>query len=304
MKTAIQAWDAFWFDGGSPVRLAVARVLTAAVSLWVLFSRDLPGISGLPPIFWSGVGNATRWRYLLFPGHMPLERALQAVAALALFGVLLGLWPRFCALVSALIIYHLAPLESIIWTSTPYGRGLDAVIPLIALFASPCADALSFRKPPDRTLRQTWEYAWPIRVIELMVICVYFFSGYSKLRDVGWEWTSADNMRTWMLVFNQGSNARPFTAPGLWFAAHPALCHVIGIATILFELSFPVVLFSRRARWVYIPGALIFHTAIFLTMNITVVFPILFLVFLQHNWLRDLLNRPSAAEVRIGAPAS
>jgi hypothetical protein len=289
-------WDAFWFDDGSAVRLAILRIITAAVSLWVVLSRDPAAMSGIPLAFWRAVPKLTRWRYLEFPGHLGLENAIQTVAAIALFGVLLGIWPRVCAFVACLLLYHLGPYEAIIWTASPYVRGYDTpVIALAVLAASPCGDAWAFRKSKRSSWTETWEYAWPIRVIQLLLVCMYFFPGYSKLLDVGWSWASPSNMRAWMLAFNQGLEAKPFTAPGLWLTAHPALCGAMGVGTLLFELSFPVVLFSRRARWIYIPATLLFHLGIYFMMNITVLYEPFLVVFCGAGFsLRRASARPAS----------
>jgi hypothetical protein len=283
VRSLVPWWDRFWFDGGSAVQLALLRIVTAVVSLWVLLSRDPAATSGFPPVFWKYVDPATRWRYMEFPGHLELERILQYAATLALFGVLLGVAPRVCAFVASLLLYHFAPYEAILWTSSPYVRGYDTpVIALAALAASPCGDVWALLKPRRAGLREPWEYAWPGRIVQLLLVCMYFFPGYSKLLDVGWGWASAENMRALTLAFNQGSEATPFTAPGLWLAAHPALCEAMGIGTLAFELSFPFVLFSRRARWVYIPGALLLHILIYFMMNITVLYTIFFVVFIDR----------------------
>ena len=125
------AWDRFWFAPGSPRNLAGARITFAAYSLWVLLSRNLPEMSGLPPVFWSQVGASARWRYLDFPGHPDLERVLVWITAIALLGAIVGVLPRFSCFVSGLLLYHLAPLESLIWIPHPYARGLT--ISVIAL---------------------------------------------------------------------------------------------------------------------------------------------------------------------------
>src|SRR6266704_971642 len=72
----IAAWNRFWFAPGSPRNLAAARIIFAAYSLWVLLSRNLAEMSGLPSVFWSQVGASARWRYLVeiyfFSGYAKL----------------------------------------------------------------------------------------------------------------------------------------------------------------------------------------------------------------------------------------
>src|SRR5206468_4792264 len=95
----IAAWNRFWFARGSPRNLAAARIIFAAYSLWVLLSRNLAEMSGLPSVFWSQVGASARWRYLVFPGHPGLEHVLVWITAIALLGGMVGVLPRFCCFV-------------------------------------------------------------------------------------------------------------------------------------------------------------------------------------------------------------
>lgn len=296
MKTLRQQgtcwWEHFWFTPAAARNLAAARIITAATALWVLLSRDLPALSGAPAAFWHFVPWTTRWRYLLFPGHETLERLIQGLAVLALLGVLLGLWPRLCGFVASLLLYHLAPLEPIIWLNTPYLRGLDTpVIALMGLALAPCGDAWSLW--PRRRLPHvpSWDYGWPVRLIQVHISLLYFFAAYSKLVDVGWDWSQASNMQAWMLAFNQGFEAKPFLQPGLWLAAQPQLCQLVGILTLLLEFGFLTVLWSVRMRWLLLPAALALHLGILLTMNITVLYLPFFLVFI--NW--DRLCQPGLA---------
>jgi hypothetical protein len=127
-------WNQFWFAPTSPRNLAGARIIFSFYSLWVLASRNLPEVSGLPSDFWSRVDATARWRYLDFPGHLTLERILVWVAGIALVCAGLGWFSRLACFVSGILLYHLGPLESIIWIPHPYARGLTiSVLALLTL---------------------------------------------------------------------------------------------------------------------------------------------------------------------------
>lgn len=287
-------WDVFWFSPGTPRNLAVARVVTAATALWVVLSRDLPAMSAVPPEFWSAVPWTRRWRYLLFPGHPGLEHLVQAIVIVALGCVLLGIWPRVCAFIASLGLYHLAPLEAIFWNSSPYVRGLETpLLALMALVLSPCGDAWSIggRGPAPNT--PSWAYRWPVRLIQVQICYIYFFSGYSKIVDVGFSWASAENLQAWMLAFNQGPEIKPFLQPGLWIAAHPSLCQAVGAGTLLFELGFPAALLSNRLGILLAFAALLFHAGIYVMMNITVLYIPFLLVFVDWGGAMPIGPRPA-----------
>ena len=298
MTKLARVWNRVWFAPASPVNLAAARVIVAVHALWLLGSRDFGGVSGLP-VFWDNVRSAARWRYLLFPGHPTLEHYLTGCAAIALTAVLLGFAPRISCLVSALLLYHLAPLETIIWTSQPYERGLDLpIIALVILAASPCADALSVvpswaasRVPSARRddagqavlvepvsalggsgrggfAVMSSDYRWPLVLIQLVIAEVYLLAGYSKLYRVGITWISSENIRRWLQVFNQQDQQAFFTWLAPILARHDLVTLAIAIGAVAFDFGFIFAVFSRRARTVLLPIAVAFHVGILLAMNI------------------------------------
>ncbi|MBL8997125.1 MAG: HTTM domain-containing protein [Gemmatimonadetes bacterium] len=280
-----ERWDAFWFEPGHALQLAVVRVLAAGTALWVLVSRDRAGVSGLGGEFWSGVSTITRWRFLLFPGHETLERALTLLAAVLLVATLLGIRPRVTAFASALLLYHLAPLESIVWTPAPYGRGLT--LPTLALLLcgiAPSADALA---PGARTTAPSWRYGWPVRLLQVWLVSVYFFSGVAKLRASGLAWASGENLTHWLRLATQNELVNVHVAVGGWIADRPLAASGAGALTLAFELGCVVALFSRRARPWFALVAIGFHVGIYLAMNITFNSWPLLLAFVDWPAARD-----------------
>ena len=286
-------WVRYWFAPEPALQLAIARVLAAAIALRMLLSRDLAGVSGLAPEFWAGVATSTRWRFLLFPGHESLERALTALAIVLLVGALLGIRPRTSAFVAAVLLYHLAPLESIIWTASPYGRGLTLpTLTLLLCGIAPSGDALVRGAVP---MQPSWRYGWPLRLIQLWLVGVYFFSGLAKLRASGIEWAGSDNLTHWLRLATQNDLVAVHRVIGSWLADRPVVAGAIGIGTMSFELGCVVALASRRARPWFAVLAISFHAGIYLAMNITVNSWPLLLVF--FDWERILAGgRPRPAE--------
>lgn len=279
---ALERWNSFRIAPGSPVDLGVARIVFAGQAIWILLSRDLPAISGLPPEFWATVPASTRWRYLLFHGHPALETALQALALGALVAVVIGVATRPACLLAALLLYHLAPLETVVWTSSPWPKGLTlSVLGLLVLSVAPCDDALRWRRGPRPV--PSADHGWPLRLLRLFVCEVYLFSAIGKLVEAGPAWASAANMRGWLLSANQNDELVVFGQLGPWIAEQPLLCLALGVGTLAFELAFPLALFSRRARRVLLIGALAFHAAIVLALNYAFLTVPLLLIFVDWD---------------------
>lgn len=284
------AWERHWFAPEPAINLAVARMLAAGVALWVLLSRDRAGVSGLPDVFWRGVGATTRWRFLLFPGHEQLEQGLTLLAVVLLLGALLGLRPRTSSFLSALLLYHLAPLESIIWTASPHGRGLTlATLTLLVCAIAPSGDALVRGARP---VTPSWQYGWPLRLIQLWLVMVYFLSGVGKVRESGLAWLHADTLVHWLRLATQNDLVAVHRTLGGWIADHPVVAGAAGVGTLLFELGSVLALVSRRSRPWFAGVAIAFHAAIYFTMNITLNSWPLLLTFVDWDALRNRLQRP------------
>src|SRR5262249_17846401 len=121
--------------------------------------------------------------------------------------------------------------------------------------------------------------------VQLFLCQVYLFAGYAKLYRVGPGWVSAENLRAWLLVFNQQDQVAVFHSLGPWIAERPALCLASAVLALALDLGFIVVLFSRAARRLVLPLALVAHLAILLGMNIAFLNVPQLLVFVDWAWL-------------------
>jgi hypothetical protein len=285
----IRRWNDFWFAPAPAVNLGAARIAVGVLTLWILLSRDYWPMSDVPEVFWRHAPQDLRLRYLI-PGPLAMNRLLEGIATAAVVGVILGVAPRLCSAIAALLIYHLAPLEAAIWTGAPEARGMTlAPVALLILAVAPSDAAFSVRRPRPSIAHgpvagPSVDYGWPVRLLQLLVVEIYFFSAIGKVQRVGLDWGSPERIRQWLLWFNTDDQAVVFQEPGLWLARFPAVCAAIGIGTFLLEWGMPLALFSRVARWVLVPAALVFHAGILITMNIHVPEAWLLVVFV--DWSR------------------
>ena len=294
--TISRFWDRFWFAPGSPRNLAAARVVFGVHALWVLLSRDLAGISASPPEFWVSVPRAALWRFFIFPGHPDFEHFLQWLAVASLAGVVLGIYPRITCMVSALLLYHLAPYENIMWYPGPTERGFEvSVLALVTLAFAPCADVWAVRAPSrDRHVLPSWHHNWPLCVMQLFVAQIYLFSGYAKLFHVGLSWISADTIRNLILAYDQAFQTASVRPLGPWIADRPGLCFAIAVAAISLDLLFVVAVFSKKSRILIIPAAILFHVGILLTTTIYFLNWPQLLIFVNWDWVSRRVRRSAA----------
>jgi hypothetical protein len=255
------AWERFWHRPESARNLAVARVLLAGTALWVVLSRAaLPEVAALPGELFLRVSPERRLRFLMVLGP-GVEKALFAALHVTLLGALLGVLPRLSCLASSVLLYHFAPFETIIRSPNPYLRGLTIpTLGLAILAAAPCADVLRLRwgrrdpAPPAAP-----RYRWALALVQVVFCQVYLFAGYAKLVTSGLSWTAPENMRGYLLLLNQGLTGAPEATFGYTLAQVPSAITALALAGLVFELSFPLVLVSRVARWILLPLAVLFH---------------------------------------------
>lgn len=285
------AWQGFWFREESARNLAAARILLAGTALWMVLSRpELPEIAGLPPELWTRVSPERRLRFLML-GGVGVERPLYGVLPMALVAALAGILPRASCLLAGLLLYHFAPFETIIRSPNPYLRGLTIpTLGLLVLSFSRCGDAL--RAGSRGAVAASWEYRWPLALVQVLFCQVYLFAAYAKLVTSGLSWAAGENMRGYLLLLNQGLMSEPGRSLGYALAEQRWACSALGLAGLVFETAFPLVLFSRRARRVLLPLALVFHLGNSLFFRIA--FQNLPLLLLFVDWNRRLPARPAA----------
>jgi hypothetical protein len=297
MSRLTAAWDRFWFADGSATNLAMARILVTGHALWILLSRDPAALTALPAEFFRFVHDSARWRFLIVEGHPLVERVLQTGAIVALASALLGLWPRVCCLVAGVLIYHLAPFETMLYTPSPWVKGYTiTTLSLIVLGASRCGDALALRRSNEPA--PAWEYRWPLLLVQIALAQVYLFAGYAKMLRTGPSWV-LDTVQGYTQLYTQNEEVAVFTTLGTWLVDHPALCVAAGCVAVVLNLTFWTALFWRGARRVLVPFALAWHLAILFTMNIAFLEAPLLLVFVDWDALKKRFL-PSAMAV---APA-
>src|SRR6185436_16879401 len=82
-------------------------------------------------------------------------------------------------------------------------------------------------------------------------------------RTSGVAWILSDSLAIFLVQhqYNLG-NAVPLTSFGLVLARHPWLCRTLAASTIVCEAGYPLALVDRRARALFVPGALLMQIGI------------------------------------------
>ena len=89
-------------------------------------------------------------------------------------------------------------------------------------------------------------------MMQVLMALVFCISGCAKLRTSGVAWAFSDNLRNTFIM--QQYLGDPPTNWALWIASQRWLCYTLAAATLLFETTAPLALFSRVARCIIIPS--------------------------------------------------
>ncbi len=174
-----------------------------------------------------------------------------------------------------------------------------AVYCLAVLAFTPCADAFSLdgRLAKAKKERPRFAYAYPILLMQLLMAWTYFSSALIKLRVAGLKYFSVDNLPA-LAIFHSLDNLHDtnFRLAFLLPQVRTYLPFAVGLV-LIWELLFPVAIFSRRARWWILGLGIVFHLSTLFLMNIF--FPhqlAMYLIFV--NWDRIATLRDGNRTVR------
>ena len=261
----------------TPRSIALIRILVCTVALAQVVSADLASLAALPAELRSRMGVLTAFELLpigferLLQSHAGL-RALQAATAVLLALGAAGLFTRVVlplALLGTLVIGGILRMYA-----KYYHHGLVSLYLLAVLSCAPCADALSLDalrrrragRPAPEPNRAAAAYGWARYACWITIALPYVLAGLTKLVRGGLGWWDPLNLKHHLLW------ADTRTGFGLAILLHETapewLFGVIGVATIVLELGFVAVLFSRSARWALPPLMALLHVGIVLLQGI------------------------------------
>jgi Vitamin K-dependent gamma-carboxylase len=257
-------WNAFWYTPADPTLLGVIRLLTGLMLLythavWGLALDDFFGPSSwLSPALVRTIHTDqyvySFWFWVPAQGMWPAYAVSMVI--LALFTI--GLWTRVTAALALFVAISYA-------NRVPAALfGLDQINIMLTLYLTigPSGQALSL----DRWLavRRLGPRATPPRpgaganlaqrLIQVHMCIIYFFAGISKLQ--GPSWWSGEAM--WRAFANLEYQSIDMT----WLAWHPWLVNVMTHGSILWEVSFCVLIWKPRWRPLMLVGAVLLHLGI------------------------------------------
>jgi uncharacterized membrane protein YphA (DoxX/SURF4 family) len=305
----IKRWERWWFPPSSGLNLAVCRILVAGTQVFVFMPFFMASPAEHMALLERGGGFVQpQWMIRVVAAILPVEvvswptlvRGAYAVTVAAGLTTLVGWWTRTSAFVFALGTWFLVSHDG------SYGEihhpEIVLAMFLLLLALSPSGRRLSL----DRLLRgrdglrgeDTREAIWPLRLTQTLLAWSYFSNAVAKLAFSGLQWMNGYSLQKSLLDTSLQWD-RPL---GLWLAQHHGLCVALSVGTVVFELTFPLALFIRKARPFILLLGVVFHLVIYLTMNVAFFQHIvLYAVFVDFEGLASRMRSGRRAPALPGA---
>jgi hypothetical protein len=274
----------------SPFALGVVRFFVHGIFLFDTVVTSYSALGSLPPTILrpTGVMKFLPWSFFdalqTQGGMLTLKTLMLLSLVLSTAGFLTVISTKTSLL---LVLFYQGLLRS-------FGHfnhdEMIAVYFMVVLAFTPCGDAFSTdswlkRRAKTKPERPRFAYAYPILLMQLLLVWVYFSSALIKLRVAGWKYLSADNLPA-LAIFHSLDNLHDTAFRGAFWLPQVRGYLPYAVAFILiWELLFPLAVFFRRLRWLILAIGLVFHVATIPLMNIG--FPhqlLMYVVFV--NWDR------------------
>ncbi len=240
----------------------------------------------------AGAMQLLSWRFydtLLTPGGMSLLKYMMLASLLmSTAGFLTGLTTKSSAL---LVLFYQGLLRSLNHFNHDEMLG---VYVLVVLAFSPCGDAFSVdsKYKSGGARRPSWAYGYSILLCRVLVAWAYFSSALIKLRVDGLGYLSRDTLPA--LAVSHSLDNLHQTQFRFAFRLHEWGAYLTPLValTLVWELLFPLAVFSKRARPFILGAGVVFHVSTLFTMNIF--FPVhlaMYLVFVDWPSLSARVGR-------------
>jgi hypothetical protein len=216
----------------------------------------------------TGAMQIFSWRFydaLLTPAGM---LTLKCLLVASLLSATVGFMTGFATKSSALLFLF---YEGLLRSFGHFNHDeMPAVYILVVLAFAPCGDAFSFdclkRKGVAR--KSAFAYGYPILLARALLAWSYFSAALIKLRVAGLSYFGADNLPT-LAIMNSLDNLHDthFKLAFLLPRVRSLVPFAVGLV-LLWELTFPLAIFSKLARRVILAAGVLFHVSTLFLMNV------------------------------------
>ncbi len=255
-----------WFAPAPAGRIQIIRIITGLFSLWYLVTRFsmMNALAATNPALYKPAGVM---QFFVAPPPDLLVTILL-VLTIVLNILFIAGWkhtwagPAFAIMLLFVFCYRNS------WSMVYHSYNLMVIHIFILGFAS----AGGCYSLPGMKI-QGWQYGWPLKLMCLATVLVYFLSAVAKLKgDLAWGWLNGSAMRSQIAVDAIRKNLLGVDTSPLFegMYEHTWMYTIMGTMSLLLELLAPAVLFfNRRVAVAWVLPVWLMHWGIFFLMGIT-----------------------------------
>lgn len=289
-----QLWSA------SARSLGITRSFVHGIFLLGTLATSFSALGQLPITILrpTGLMKLLPWGFydsLLTPTGMGIFKAMMLVS---LFLSTLGLLTPLTTKTSLLLVLF---YEGLVRSFGHFNHDeMVAVYFLVVLAFVPCGDDFSIdhwlrRKDPEQPL---FAYGFPIFLMQVILSWSYFSSALVKLRVAGLKYFSDDNLPVLAIIHSLDNLHDTSFRLAFWLPQVRSVLPAVIVLVLLWELLFPLAIFSRGARWFILGFGILFHLSTVPFMNLFFPFHLaMYLVFIDWDRVANWLNQRNLVRV-------
>jgi hypothetical protein len=250
--------------------LGMIRAVICAFVLVEMLLTDFSDLGRLPTTVMrpTGAMQIFPWKFydqLVTPGGMV---ALKCLLILSLLGASVGYLTSVTTKSAAALFLF---FEGLVRSFGHFNHDeMPLVYILIVLAFTPCGDAFSLDAVFGRVRRRAGHiaYGYPILLMRSLLAWSYFSSALIKLRVAGFGYFNSDNFPTLAILHSLDNMHASNYRLAFWLPHMRGATTFVLIAVVLWELAFPLTIFSKVARWIILPFGVLFHVTTLFFMNL------------------------------------
>jgi vitamin K-dependent gamma-carboxylase-like protein len=285
-------WTSFWFSPEPVYALGLVRMAFGALMVYVTLDL-LPVLSILfsenGPVPVQPTAQNFHWVNAYQFGIFQIWTSDTAlvigwiVLLLSAVALTVGWHSRFAALLVWILFVSFLRRNPGIFNAGDHVMTNTALI----LTISACGAALSLdqRRRTGRFWSAQERPHWPIRLIQVQLALIYFFTAQTKFIGEAWNDGSAVSF-PWRIYHDWAILPTP-----QWVAEQPFLVNVATWGTMAIELALAILVWNKGLRYPVLAAGVVLHVAIWLNLNIaffSLATLVLYLAWVPWETVRDI----------------